>query len=118
MTIDTFTAICRQLPSVTEEMKWGNDLCFMVGNKMFCVIIPERPVKVSIKVLDEEFTELSDRIGIIPAPYAARYKWILVEDVTVFKKSEWKHYINQSYNLVRSRLPKKLQRELGLGSCP
>jgi len=32
-------------------------------------------------VTDEEFGELTDRRGIIPAPYAARYKWILIEDV-------------------------------------
>ena len=113
MDIDAITNICRQLPSVTEEIKWGNDLCFMVGDKMFCVVLLDNPLKVSFKVLDEEFAELSSSFGIIPAPYAARHKWILVEDVTVLNKKKWDYCISQSYNLVRSKLSRKKQNELG-----
>ena len=28
-------AFCRSLPHVTEDVKWGNDLVFSVGKKMF-----------------------------------------------------------------------------------
>lgn len=113
MDIDTITNICRKLPSVTEEIKWGNDLCFMVGGKVFCVVVLDGPVKVSLKVLDEEFAALSNVVGIIPAPYAARHKWILIEDVTVFNKKKWDYYISQSYHLVKSKLSKKKQNDLG-----
>ncbi len=113
MDIDTITTICRQLPSATEGIKWGNDLCFMVGDKMFCVVLLDNPLKVSFKVLDEEFAELSNSVGIIPAPYAARHKWVLVDDVTVLNKEKWDYYISQSYNLVKSKLSRKKQNELG-----
>jgi len=110
MDIETVRNICKALPSVTEDIKWGNDLCFLIGGKMFCVTPIDSPLKVSVKVTDEEFGELTSLPGIIPAPYVARYKWILVEDVKVFANQQWEHYITQSYNLVKSKLSKK---ELG-----
>jgi hypothetical protein len=33
MTIDTVRSICRALPKVTEDIKWGHDLCFIVGRR-------------------------------------------------------------------------------------
>jgi predicted DNA-binding protein (MmcQ/YjbR family) len=108
MDSETIRSICKKLPCVTEGIKWGNDLCFMVGEKMFCVVVLDTPSKVSLKVTDEEFTELSGRPGIIPAPYVARHKWILVETITVFTDTVWEHYITQSYQLVKAKLPKKL----------
>lgn len=107
MDIESIRNICNALPSVTEGIKWGNDLCFMVGEKMFCVAMLNAPLKVSLKVTDEEFDELSNRPGIIPAPYVARYKWILVEDMSVFSPKQWQDHILQSYNLVKAKLPKK-----------
>ena len=57
---------------------------------------------------DDEFAELSSSAGIIPAPYLARYKWILVENDSRFSEKEWEHYVRQSYGLVRTNLPKKI----------
>jgi predicted DNA-binding protein (MmcQ/YjbR family) len=108
MDIESIRHICKGLPAVTEGIKWGNDLCFMIGEKMFCVAgLDQQPLTVSLKVTDSEFEELSSSPGIIPAPYVARYKWILVEDANRFSKKEWEHYIAQSYNLVKAKLPKK-----------
>ena len=112
MNIEELTILCKKLPSVTEDIKWGNDLCFCVGGKMFCVAPLTLPFTVSFKVKDDEFDELSTSVGIIPAPYAARNKWVQVTDVKVFKKKEWEHYVTQSYNLVKSKLPKKVQEKL------
>jgi predicted DNA-binding protein (MmcQ/YjbR family) len=106
MDIDIIRDICTELPSVTEDIKWGNDLCFSIAGKMFCVAALDRPLKVSVKVTDEEFGELSNQPGIIPAPYVARYKWILVEDINVFDQKKWAYYIGQSYQLVKARIPK------------
>ena len=93
MNIEIVRNICKGLPSVTEGIKWGNDLCFMVGEKMFCVVLLDTPIKVSLKVKDDEFDEIVNTEGIIPAPYAARHKWILVENTAVFSKKKWEHYI-------------------------
>jgi predicted DNA-binding protein (MmcQ/YjbR family) len=105
MDIDIIRNICLALAHTTEDIKWGNDLCFCISEKMYCVTVLDEPLKVSIKVTEEEFDELTAMEGIVPAPYVARHKWILVEDTMVFNKKEWQHYIAQSYELVKARLP-------------
>jgi predicted DNA-binding protein (MmcQ/YjbR family) len=115
MDIEGIQAICRKLPAVTEDIKWEHDLVFSIGGKMFCVIgLDQSPTTASFKVLDEEFEEMSQRPGFKPAPYVAKYKWVFIEDINKMNKKEWGHYVAQSYNLVKDKLPKKLQKQLGL----
>src|SRR5881392_1379744 len=113
MDIDALRQFCLSLPAATEDIKWGNDLCFSVGGKMFAVAGLEAPLRCSMKVPDDEFEELSNRAGIIPAPYMARNKWVLV-NASAMNKKEWEHYIRQSYELVKSKLTKKLRTDLGI----
>jgi predicted DNA-binding protein (MmcQ/YjbR family) len=113
MNIESIQKICKSLPKVTEDIKWGNDLCFSIGNKMFCVVGLQTPSSASFKVRDDEFDEMSSRDGLVPAPYVARYKWVLVTDLNKLSKKEWEYYIKQSYDLVRSKLPKKVLKDLG-----
>ena len=112
MDIETLRKFCRSLPHVTEDIKWGNDLCFLIGEKMFCVASLHVPFTFSFKVLPDEFEELTAKNGIVPAPYVARYHWVLVENVMALKKKEWEHYLVQSYNLVKTNLPKKVLKKL------
>lgn len=115
MDIDQLRTFCTALPAVTEDVKWGNDLVFSVGEKMFCVVSLEPPFKCSFKVPDEEFEELSAREGFQPAPYMARAKWVLVTSPTRLHKKEWEEYIQRSYELVKAKLTKKVRSELGIG---
>ena len=113
MNIEFIQKFCKGLPHVTEDVKWGNDLCFSIGNKMFCVAGLQTPTSVSFKVREEEFEELSTSPGMVPAPYVARYHWVLVTDMKKLSKKQWEHYIEQSYNLVKQKLPKKVLLSLG-----
>lgn len=112
MNLDMIREIASKLPHVMEDIKWGNDLCFCIAEKMFCITGLESPVKVCVKVTDEEFDELIERTGFIPAPYLARNKWVLIDDSSKISKKELSHFIQQSYNLVKAKLPKKLQTKL------
>lgn len=114
MNIELIRDLALSLPSATEGVKWGNDLCFMIGEKMFCVVSLDPPLKVSLKVTDAEFDDLINTEGILPAPYVAKHKWIMIEDTSVFNKKKWKFYIAQSYDLVKSKLTKKKLIELEL----
>src|SRR5688572_11766801 len=115
MTIDDIQQICRELPAVTEDIKWENDLVFSVGQKMFCVVgLNESPTTASFKVTDEEFEEMCNRPGFKPAPYVAKYKWVWTEDINNLKKAEWKKYLEQSHELVAKKLSVKLRKQLGL----
>lgn len=107
MNIESLREFCLSLPSVTEDIKWGNDLCFLIAGKMFCVTSLSGPFTVSFKVRDEEFEELSNTPGFIPAPYVARYKWVQLSDPDSISARKMEHYIRQSYELIKSKLPKK-----------
>lgn len=112
MHLDQLRAFCLSLPHVTEDIKWGNDLCFSVGGKMFCICGMQEPLKASLKASDEDFDELIATNDIIPAPYLARYKWICIQNPARFNKKEWESYIRKSYELIREKLPRKVLKEL------
>jgi predicted DNA-binding protein (MmcQ/YjbR family) len=114
MNTEHLRKLCSLLPAVTEDIKWGNDLVFSIGNKMFCVAPLELPFTGSFTVKDEEFEELSSQNGFIPAPYMTRAKWVLITDPSKLNKREWEKYIKQSYELVKMKLTKKLRQELGI----
>jgi predicted DNA-binding protein (MmcQ/YjbR family) len=105
--------LCLSLPHATEEVLWTESLVFKVGGKMFAMmpLSPDR-VRLSFKCTVEEFAELTEREGIIPAPYIARAHWIALESVDVLPRSEVMRLIRDSYHLVFARLTKKLQAEL------
>jgi predicted DNA-binding protein (MmcQ/YjbR family) len=113
MTNASLEQFCTTLAGTTQDIKWGNDLCYLVGDKMYCVTGLEPPLTASLKVLPEEFSALTEREGIIPAPYMARNHWVLIQRASALSVKEWKHYVRQSYELVRATLPKKTQRGLG-----
>ena len=115
MNIEGIQVICKKLPAVTEDIKWGNDLVFSVGEKMFCVVgLNQSPTTASFKVTDEEFDEICSREGFKPAPYVARYKWVFIDDISKMNKKEWEKYIAQSYRLVKEKLPAKTKKQLDL----
>lgn len=115
MTVEDIQNICRAMPGVTEDIKWENDLVFSVGTKMFCVVgLDQTPANASFKVSDDEFEEMCNWPGFKPAPYVAKYKWVLVEDINQMKKVDWYKYLQQSYELVSAKLSVKLKKQLGL----
>jgi predicted DNA-binding protein (MmcQ/YjbR family) len=115
METEDIQKICSTLPVVTEDIKWGHDLVFSVGAKMFCVVgLDQKPVSASFKVADEHFDDMCSREGFKPAPYMARHKWVWVDDINRMKKKEWTLVIQQSDEIVKEKLPAKLKKELGL----
>jgi predicted DNA-binding protein (MmcQ/YjbR family) len=113
MNVEDIQAICEKLPHVTRDIKWGHDLVFSIGGKMFCVVgLDQEPTTASFKVTDEEFEEMCNRPGFKPAPYVAKYKWVFIDDINKMKLSGWKQYIKQSYELVKEKLPPKIKKQL------
>jgi predicted DNA-binding protein (MmcQ/YjbR family) len=106
---------CASLPGATSDIKWGQDLCYSVGGKMFAVMCEtgEHANTLSFKVEDERFLELTDRQGFIPAPYLARAKWVYVKDVRKVPEGELKPLITRSYELIAAKLPKSVRAKLG-----
>ena len=112
MDIVSLREYCLSLPQVTEDVKWEKNLCFSIGEKMFCIGSLEGKFGFSFKVMEDDFDELCNIEGIIPAPYLARYKWVLVQNPDVFSDEKWHTYIKQSYGLIKSNLSKNVLKKL------
>ena len=115
MDIESVRKFCLSLPHVTEDVQWGSDLLFRIGNKMFAVVglEPSSDHCMSLKCTPERFAELTERNGIVPAPYVARYYWVALERFNALPERELKALLTTAYELVRDKLPKKVRDGLG-----
>ena len=117
MNIDSIRKYCLSLPHATEDIQWGNDLLFRISGKIFAGMSLEPPHSLMFKCTPEKFEELIEVDGIIPAPYMARNKWVMLEHFDALRDSELKILIKDSYGMIFSNLTKKAQAELiGTGS--
>jgi predicted DNA-binding protein (MmcQ/YjbR family) len=114
MDIDALRRICLAFPGATEQIQWGDDLLFKVHGKMFAVV-PLEPAAVwlSLKVTPENFVELTECPGIIPAPYLARADWVAIESPNILPTPELASLLRGSYDLVVAKLPRKARESLG-----
>jgi len=107
VTLETVRQICRSLPAVTEDVKWGHDLCFSVRARLFTIVDLDPPHAITFKCTPETFAELVERSGMIPAPYLARNMWVQQEALgEVLDRRELAEVLRTSYDLVVARLPK------------
>lgn len=100
-------------PGVTDDVKWGDDLIFSVGGKMFCGLCLRggEQGKLSFKVEPDRFLEFTDRPGFRPAPYMARCHWVTLDDPSIVPAKELDALLRRAYELVRAGLTRKRQRE-------
>jgi len=113
MLTEDLQAICTSLPGVTQDLKWGDNLCLLVKDKIFLLIsLDEVPPTACFKVDEEDFDGISCREGFRQAPHFARRKWVVVDDIGRLDRKEWERFILDSYNLVISKLALKVQKEL------
>jgi predicted DNA-binding protein (MmcQ/YjbR family) len=111
--IDWLRRYCLALPHTTEHVPWGDDLVYKVGGKMYAAIALT-PVghRMSFKCTPEDFAELTERPGIVPAPYCARMHWIALETEDALPREEIKRLVKLGYDLVFAKLTRKVQAQL------
>lgn len=116
MSIEQLDDLCQNWPGATRAMKWDVDLVWSVSGKMFvvmCALGPDRG-RLSFKVGQDRFLELTGQPGFSTAPYMARSCWVSINEPADFSEAELANHVRQSYELVRAGLPKKIQRALGV----
>lgn len=114
MNIEELRSYCLALPHVTEDIQWGNDLLFRVGNKIFAATgLGVNPPQISFKCTPEKFAELIEVNGIVPARYTARYHWVTVEQTDALPRLELETLLKDSYEMVLAKLPSKVRKQLG-----
>jgi predicted DNA-binding protein (MmcQ/YjbR family) len=111
--IESLRKYCLSLPHTTEDIQWGNDLLFRIGGKIYAGVGLEThdsaPHQLSFKCTPEMFSELIEKDGIVPAPYTARYHWVALQRFDALKDAEIKRLIEASYEMVLSKLPKRIK---------
>lgn len=105
MTADSIRAYCLSFPHATENLQWGDDLCFKIGGKIFVTLGLDN-LRMCFKCTPEAFSELIEREDIRPAPYVGRYKWVMLERLDALAWGEMKDLIRQSYEMVAAKAPK------------
>jgi predicted DNA-binding protein (MmcQ/YjbR family) len=107
MNVDEIREYCIAFPEATENLQWGDDLCFKIGGKIFVTIaLTAVPQKVCFKCALETFAELIEREDIRPAPYVGRYKWVILDRLDALNNMELKDLIRASYEMVAAKAAK------------
>jgi predicted DNA-binding protein (MmcQ/YjbR family) len=107
--VEWIRKLCLSLPDATENLQWGETLCFKVRGKLFATMyLSEGKLPpIVFKCTLEKFHELVEIEGISPAPYVGRYKWVVLANSNVLPSNELEALIRQSYDLVAAKAPKK-----------
>lgn len=107
--VDWIRELCLSLPEATENMQWGDDLCFKIRSKIFAIVVLSdgRFPRTCFKCTAEKFNELLEVEGITPAPYVGRYKWVLLANSNVLAAHELESLIRHSYEMVAAGAPRK-----------
>ena len=113
MSIDWLREFCLSLPHTTEQVQWEDSLVFKVSGKMYAVASLEpRAHWLSFKASEEDFAELIERQGMIPAPYLARAHWVALESGSSFPRPELQQLLTRAHALVLAKLPNKTRQSL------
>jgi predicted DNA-binding protein (MmcQ/YjbR family) len=118
MNFDALRALCLSFPNTIENLQWEDELCFKVRGKIFAMVsLSSVPQRLIFKCDPEEFAELMENEGVVPAPYVGRYKWAMLESLEVLPDCEIDRCIRKSYAMVaakskpsRSRIKKTKRR--------
>lgn len=102
MNVDSIRAYCLSFPQATENLQWGDDLCFKIGGKIFTIVSLDNP-RLCFKCTPETFAELIEREDIHPAPYVGRYKWVMLDRLDAVAWEELRELIRQSYEMVAAK---------------
>ena len=104
MSVESIRRFCLSFSHATENLQWGDDLCFKVGGKIFALLsLSSVPQRLMFKCTPERFAELVEQEDIVPAPYVGRYKWVSLERLDVLPWGEIKDLIQQSYEMVAAK---------------
>lgn len=119
MDIEWIREVCLAFPGTTEDVQWGDSLLFRIAGKIYASVnlaaaetAGSGKSLVTFKCTPEEFAELLEVEAVIPAPYLARNHWVSLTRLDALPRAEIRRRLARSYELVRAKLPKKIQREL------
>jgi predicted DNA-binding protein (MmcQ/YjbR family) len=108
MNVDSVRSYCLSFPQSTENLQWGETLCFKLAARIFALLsLDSVPPSLCFKCTPEKFRELCEHEEIRPAPYLGRYQWVLLERLDGLGNQELEDLIRQSYDMVAAKVKVK-----------
>jgi len=117
MHLEDILSFCLKLKGTTEHFPFDNrTLVFKVMGKMYALIDVESPDSINLKCDPELAIELRERYASVqPGYHMSKKHWNTVLLNGELSSKELEMMIVNSYDLIISSLPKKLQNELSAG---
>lgn len=114
MNIDALQKYCLNKKGVTEGFPFDEEtLVFKVVEKIFCLVNLTSPWSINLKCDPEKAIELREEYEeIIPGFHMNKKHWNTIDLNGTLKDSLIENLIDESYNLVCAKLPKKVKAEL------
>jgi predicted DNA-binding protein (MmcQ/YjbR family) len=113
MTRDEVHAAAMALPGATMNVQWGDDHMYKVGGKIFAGC-DGGYTNLSLKATEIAFEALTETGRARPAPYMARAKWVMFDDLAALDAEEVKGWLTTSHELVAAKLTRAVKKELGI----
>ena len=126
MDVERARSFLLALPHTVETMQWGDNLVFWVGDKaiggkMFALVNLDKPPAdaglhriVSYAAGPERYSELIERDGVFPAPYAAHNFWVAVQHWGSLRDREWEAEFRAAHAIILAKLPKRTRDVLAM----
>lgn len=108
----SFRRFADGLGAVTLHEQWGSVVA-KVGGKVFA-LVGDDGTHLVFKVTELSFDGLTSLEDVSQAPYFAKRAWVSVGRNAPLTDRDLKAYVRASYDMVATRLPRRLRRELGL----
>ncbi len=114
MNIETFRNYCLNKPGTGESFPFNENILVMkVISKMYALTDVENTFAISLKCPEEQVIKLSEEYTCIePAPHFNKKYWIKITPDHTISDELIFSLIDQSYNLVKSKLTKKEQSKI------
>ncbi len=114
MNIEDFREYCISKPGTSEELPFDNQtLVFKVKGKIFALTNIDTFESINLKCDPEKALELREKYQAVQPGYHMNKKhWNTIQIDGELNDDQIRHWINHSYELVVSKLPKKLKEEL------
>jgi predicted DNA-binding protein (MmcQ/YjbR family) len=114
MNIEEIREYCLAKPAVTESFPFDEvTLVFKVMNKMFALVSLDGDLSINLKCDPEKAIFLRDQYpSVTPGYHMNKKHWNSILVNSFISEKILKEWIDHSYNLVVSSLPRKLQLEI------